>query len=256
MNMNQWVFMLATTMVTSSALAASNSIPLIPPPSGYNWVSTVSAGTSWNTSSRSQTFYLTPETLKSYPETNSSQAFLDGEFFLGVQKTLWPQIQGQLGLAFAVTGNAKLIGDILDDADPAFNNYNYQYKVSHTHIALQGKVLIDKGYSVIPWFSALAGLGFNRANAFTNSPTIFQAVPTSNFRSDSETSFTYALSVGLQKPVDNHWQVGVGYEFSDWGKSQLGTAEGQTMGNGLSIDHMYVNSLLVNVTYLSIGTPA
>ena len=43
--------------------------------------------------------------------------------------------------------------------------------------------------------------------------------------------------------------VGVGYEFSDWGKSQLGRAPGQTINSGLALSHFYTNAFQPNVTY-------
>ncbi len=43
--------------------------------------------------------------------------------------------------------------------------------------------------------------------------------------------------------------AGVGYEFADWGKNQLGRAPGQTLNTGLSMSHYYINSILFNITY-------
>jgi opacity protein-like surface antigen len=84
-----------------------------------------------------------------------------------------------------------------------------------------------------------------------NTPTIFQAIVNPNFSSNTKSSFTYTLGAGVQKMLNNNWQVGVGYEFADWGKSQLGRAAGQTLGNGLALSHLYTNGILFNITYLA-----
>lgn len=158
---------------------------------------------------------------------------------------------GQLGLAAATTGNAKLQGVIWDDADPQFDNYSYQYKVRNTRVAVKGKLLLDKGYWLIPWVSASLGVGFNRAHDFTNTPLIFEALPNSNFTNHTKTTFTYTLGTGVQKPIGEHWQLGVGYEFADWGKSELGRAFGQAMSSGLALNHLYTNGVLFNLTYIA-----
>jgi len=70
---------------------------------------------------------------------------------------------------------------------------------------------------------------FNHAYSFNNTPTIFEALPNANFSSNTETAFTYTLGAGVQRVINQHWQVGIGYEFADWGKSKLSRAPVQTL---------------------------
>jgi hypothetical protein len=51
--------------------------------------------------------------------------------------------------------------------------------------------------------------------------------------------------------VNANWQIGIAYEFADWGKSELGRAAGQTLNSGLKIEHLYTQGVLVNLTYLA-----
>ncbi|WP_019216728.1 outer membrane protein [Legionella tunisiensis] len=142
-------------------------------------------------------------------------------------------------------------GYIWDDADPQFNIYIYNYRIKHSHIAVKAKILADRGYVVIPWISGSIGVGFNEAYRFTSMPTIFEALPTPDFVSHTKTAFTYTLGAGIQKALTPNWQIGIGYEFADWGKSQLARAPGQTVSTGLTLDHLYTNGFLVNITYLA-----
>ncbi len=215
-----------------------------------NWVVTVSGGHVWANGGETQTFYLAEEIEKTYLARKSNSILPEGELFLGVQKSLANQFQAQLGVAVAVAGNAKMSGEIWDDADPQFNNYIYSYRVGHAHVALKGKLLADRGYFVTPWISGAIGVGFNRASGFTNTPVIFEAVVNPNFSARSQTAFTYTLGAGVQKALNQNWQVGIGYEFADWGKSQLGRASEQTLNSGLKLDHLYTNGVLLNVTYI------
>jgi len=70
-----------------------------------------------------------------------------------------------------------------------------------------------------------------------------------DFASNTTTAFTYTLGVGVERHLNPHWQAGLGYEFADWGKSQLSRASRQTLNNGLSLSHVYTNGFLFNLTY-------
>ena len=214
-------------------------------------VATLSLGPVWESNGDTQTLYLAPNIEKTYAGNHTSHALLDGEIFLGIQKPLRENLEGQIGLAVATTDNASLSGNIWDDADPLFNNYTYSYRVRHTHVAIKGKLLADRGYVVTPWVSGSLGVGFNQAHGFSNTPTISQAAVMPNFASNTTTAFTYTLGAGLERHLNQHWQVGLGYEFADWGRSQLNRASGQTLNNGLSLSHLYTNGFLFNLTYLA-----
>jgi opacity protein-like surface antigen len=216
-----------------------------------SWVASLSLGPAWENAGTTQTFYLAPDIEKSYVADKATNALFDGEVFLGIQKMLPYSLQGQLGLAVAATSNAALSGVILDDAGPEFNNYSYSYKIQHTHIAAKAKVLFDRGYWLMPWVSGSIGVGFNYAHSFENTPLIYEAIPTPNFTSEMKTSFTYTVGAGVQKALSQQWQVGVGYEFADWGQSSLGRASGQTLNSGLSLNHLYTNGLMFNLTYVA-----
>ncbi|MCL9683985.1 outer membrane protein [Legionella maioricensis] len=220
-------------------------------PNSWARVITLSAGPAWTDSGDTPTFFLAPEIEKTYNAAQNTSTLFDGEVFLGVQHSLNAVISGQIGLAVAATTSTTINGEIWDDADPQFNNLVYSYKINHAHVAVKGKLLADMGYMAIPYVSGSVGVGFNRAHNFNNTPIIFEALPNPNFASNTETAFSYTVGIGLQKAITPNWQVGAGYEFADWGKSQLGLALGQTLGNGLAQDHVYTNALMFNVTYLA-----
>lgn len=249
MKKNSVVLLLSASFLTFSANAGTMGPVTVQP--DWTWVGTLSAGPVWSSGDTTQTFYLTPEIEKSYVASQSTHTLFDGEVFLGVQKALSQTLQGQLGLAVAATSNVNLSGVIWDDADPQFDNHTYNYKIQHTHLAAKGKLLADAGFWFVPWVSGSIGVGFNDAHGFHNTPTIFEALPNPDFASHTQTTLTYTVGAGVQKALNEHWQAGVGYEFADWGKSQLGRAAHQTLGSGLALNHLYTNGLLLNLTYLA-----
>ncbi len=217
----------------------------------WTWVGTFSIGPVWADGGKTQTFLLAPEIEKTYLAQKKNRTLVNGEIFVGMQKPISQLLQGQLGLAVAATSDARLGGEIWDDADPEFNNHVYRYKIQHTYIAAKGKLLADRGYWLIPWISGSIGVGFNDAHSYHNRPLIRAALPNPNFKDKTKTSFSYTLGAGVQKSLNTHWQVGVGYEFTDWGKSELNRAFGQIYGRGLALNHFYTNGLLFNLSYLA-----
>lgn len=215
------------------------------------WVATLSMGPVWQNSGKTQTLLLTPRIKKTYTNNNSVPALFDGEVFLGIQKSFSERLHSQVGLALAAATNATFSGDVWDDGNPIFNNYTYTYKVQHTHLAVKGKLLDDIGYWLIPWVSGSLGVGFNDAHSFHDTPINPDASQTPDYGSNTSTTFTYTLGAGFQKAINVNWQVGIGYEFADWGRSKLGGALGQTLDNHLTLNHIYTNGVLFNLTYLA-----
>lgn len=243
------LFILSATLFIPSALAGT--MGLEKQQSDWDWVGSLSVGPVWENEGRTQTFYLAPQIEKTYFANHASHALFHGEIFLGMQKKRLGNLQNQFGVAIATTTAATLSGHIWDDADPLFDNYTYHYKIQHTHVAIKEKLLLDSGFILMPWVSGSVGIGFNHAQSFDNTSLIFEALPNPNFASHTRSTFTYTLGAGVQKVLNTHWQIGVGYEFADWGKSNLGRAYGQTLNTGLQLNHLYTNGVLLNLTYVA-----
>jgi len=123
--------------------------------------------------------------------------------------------------------------------------------VRNTRIAVKGKVLLDNNYWLIPWVSGSIGVGFNHAHGFTKTPVIFEALPNANFTDNTKTTLSYTLGAGVQKAISAHYQIGLGYEFADWGKTSLNRAQGQTLNTGLKTGNIYSHAIMANITYKS-----
>ncbi|MFJ1267657.1 outer membrane protein [Legionella lytica] len=246
MKKNTLVLALSTSFLIGNAFAGTMG-PVQP---NWRWLGEFSVGPAWQSGGKTQSFYLTPEIEKTYAADKANHALADFGVLLGAQYNLNPTLMTQFGLAVGATTDTSLSGEIWDDADPQFNNFTYSYKLQHTHIAAKAKLLADMGYIVMPWVSASVGVGFNHAYAFNNVPVIEEAVKTPNFAGHTQTSFTYTVGAGVQKSVTDHVQVGIGYEFADWGKSSLGRAPGQSLNTGISLNHLYTNGFMVNLTYV------
>ena len=232
-----------------SALLIGTVIAAPPIPKTSPWIMTLSLGSVSNDAGKTQTLYVQPDVIKTYVAIKHSNSLGSGEFFLGKERRLRSRFQGQLGLALAATTDAKLHGDIWEDADPDFNNYTYSYKIKHAHIAVKGNLLADITNSIQLYLSSSVGIGLNHAHNFNIAAKIYEEVSAPYFTAHSSASFTYNLGAGIQKALNNHWKAGVGYEFSDWGKSGLASAPLQTIGSGLQLNHLYTNQLQLRLSF-------
>jgi opacity protein-like surface antigen len=213
-------------------------------------VVTLSLGSMWSKNGRTQTIFLQPDLEKMYYAKKENSGVINGELFLGLQRPITSALGTQFGLDLGQTAAAKFNGDIWEDADPEFNNYVYHYHVKRTYVGIKGKVLAIQTPLVQPYVSGSIGVSFNRASSFSITPKIYEEVPADPFTNHTRSAFSYTLGAGIQKPLSTHFSGGVGYEFSDWGKNHLGRTHTQTVNTGISLSHVYVNSLLFNITYL------
>ncbi len=215
------------------------------------WFVTANLGPAWSQGGQTQTFALQEDVTKTYTANNAHNTLINAAIFLGAQQNINRVFFTQLGFAFAATDNVKFSGNIWEDADPDFANYNYDYNVVYSHIALKAKLFARWTETTQPYIGASAGMGFNRAHHFFISPRIPEAVPAPPFTAHTKNgALAYTLEVGLQHLIDAHWRGGVGYEFADWGASSLGRAVGQTLNSGITLSHLYTNGIQFNLTYV------
>lgn len=238
-------------------MLSGNVLAEIVSPTPYNtdWVIGLSAGSTWVSGNKSQTINLQPDIAKTYTASHTNNVIPSFELFVGAQKPLTTRLTqhpvlGQLGLSIAEAGNANLTGDIWEDANPNFDNFNYKYKVNHTFVGLKGRLTADSGFIVDPYISGSVGVGFNRAYNFVITPIISNEVAPPAFASNTTATFSYTLGIGLQKTVAKNLQVAIGYEFADWGMTSLSRAAGQTTGSGPTLNHLYAQTLQLSLFYV------
>ena len=238
--------------LSSTAFAGTMGPPVVDPQ--WTTVLTLSAGPIWASASGTQSVYFSPELSRTYTIDSQNNPLVYGEIFIGAQRNFNSRFESQFGVAIAGANSLKISGDIWDFEDPRFDNYSDFYSIQHSYIALKGKVLTNAAYSFKPWISGSIGIGINKAKNYTVIPKICEVIPLSsaNFSDHRTTSFGYTLGAGVQRELTQHWQIGVGYEFADWGKSQLGRAPAQPAGSyGLTLEPLYSNGLLFNLTWLA-----
>ena len=214
----------------------------------------VSGGPGWSSPGETQTLTLESDGPNTYNNRSKTQTLGMGELLLGFQTRLFTApIQTQWGVLVSAAGMARIKGDVWQLADPEFNNLSYSYNINQIRTGLRTKWLLDQ-YAFTekfkPYMTASIAAGFNHSFSFQNSARNSDIVANPNFKDKTVTAFNYSVGVGLQKEINQHTHVGLGYEFFDWGKSGLASAPGQATNAAPFLNHLYVNTVLLNLTYL------
>lgn len=204
-----------------------------------------------STTIRNAQILLFPDDMNEEFVLNREKHYVHGAaLFLGVQKSVIPSVLSQFGLSFAVNNEISLSGNVWDGADSYFDNHTYQYKIQHHYIGLKNSLTLDTPDVIKPYLSASAGFGYNRSRDFQLQSAFDECLFNSVFQSHGVWAFSYAVGAGLQLALNQHWTVGIGYEFSDWGVSQLGALQNNTSTGSLHLSHVKTNALQLSVGYL------
>ncbi len=217
--------------------------------SEWTKIVTLSGGTSWARPGNNQTTLLDNGSYATYNVNKSTELMGTGELYFALQWPFTCNLYNQFGISFGGTSEATVNGPLL------INNINtgstYFYRTNHSHVSLKGKmVLNEKDFFIQPFINASVGVAFNQAYGFETLPTINPALAPAWYDTNTAVAFTYSAGAGIQTLINKNWDIGVGYLFSDWGKSGLGTSltAGYTV-DGPHLTHIYSHSVLAHISY-------
>jgi hypothetical protein len=217
-------------------------------PIPWSSIVTFSGGVGWSTAGQNQ--YLYPElppNYEYYTYHSETSTMGSGELFFGLQRVIYPNIIGQLGLGIAGMSDAEVTGYVNVNGFP--DAYSYSYKVNHGRLELKGKLI---GYTIQPlqpYISGSFGVAFNNSHDY-RPVQLNPAVPFPLwFDANVAVAFPYTLGAGVQAMLNPNWQVAVGYQFADLGKSFL-RGDGVELNTGIRLTHFYINEALVSISYV------
>ncbi len=239
-------------LITTSLLAATSSLA--------NWHTIGSLATGFAISSdagQSKTFpIINPVTDEFfvYSANHSTQTAGVIDAFVGGEWTLSPQFALQAGLGYNQAWNLHAKGSLLQGTDlPSADRWTWHYNILTRQLLAEGKLLYHYTNCYHPYVLFGLGAAFNQASDYNTNVPPFLTFTRQYNNNNAQTSFTYALGVGIDMDIQKHLRLGVGYRFADAGQVMLGhaTIDTTSVSGTLSQSHFYINEILAQITYVS-----
>ena len=241
----------ALLSLVSSCTFADGLFDDITYPVVWGKVITVGGGPAWARGGETQSFFANPVHYNTYVPLKETSTMGGGEIVFSLQHTINPYLFGQIGIGLAGAGNADLQGVIWIDSNPGFAYYTYSYRLNHARVTLKGKLLGGDAQSLVnPFISGSFGAAYNHSYHFNAIPVSPLLPPMRGFESNTQLGFAYTLGAGISKAFLPNWRAEVGYEFADWGKSNLGGVPLQPFDKGIYLSNLYSHQLLITLSYL------
>jgi len=199
---------------------------------------------------------------KTFPMINESFYVYHGDFdnhtqgilglFVGSDYQLQSNWHMQLGLAYNQSLSFHTTGTIFQGADvQSADNYEYSYNTVSRQFMLVGKFQKDAKLGWHPYGLVGVGASFNSTKSWnTTVPPFLTFTP--EFKSKTNSAFTYQLGLGVDIDVYPQLRAGLGYRFADLGRNDLGngTIDVVSINDNLKQKHVYTNNLIAELTYL------
>ena len=213
---------------------------------------TLSPGIAYAENSGTQTLQLqnSPQDLSNqYIANNNWNSTFALQLFLGKEFLQREYTKLHLGLTLGYFDDIQQNGFVNQFALPDFDNLNYQYKIKSISAMASLKMFFTGNQQWQPYIDGGVGFSNNAASDYKETPRILGAEPMSPFGNHSRNSFAYSIGAGFMYDFHKSFSVGLGYQFVNLGKAQLGTSVAQQTTQTPSVNHVLLHQLLVNITW-------
>ena len=234
----------------------------------YRPVVALFGGASWiNGLNHTQLLAGTDDELFNYRTQEPGSANAYGGGFLGVERALpYHDLFMQIGIEYDGFATIKLNGSSLAGIqDDTSTLYLYNYQIATQQVMGAAKLLSTfelpkiMPYQFHPYFSVALGSAFNKASQFTTSPAgdACSVNLTPTFANTSDTQFSYNLGLGVDTDITQHFRLGLGYRYSNFGQISLGRGTirvnqySSPVDSTLRSSNVFANQLLAQLTFIA-----
>jgi hypothetical protein len=170
---------------------------------------------------------------------------------LGVEIPVWkPGNRWQTGVSYYGTGDFHVEGIVDRQSNISLGETDYKYKVRNTRVLWENRWLT----AMNNWFDLyfLVGIGWsqNKASDYKETLVYEFAIPNEPFEDKTKNSFTYSLGFGMEAALTDHIRAGIGYQYSDLGRVELGHSPSQTSTENFSTSQTPAHEVLGSLTYI------
>lgn len=221
-------------------------------PAAVRSVVSAALGSDFTNISMNQTISLISPFQNTYVGSHHDINLATG-LFVGVETQLLSnnKLLAQFGVSYDHTNHLEAEGHILQFANPNFDNFIYQYNIQSERFFFETKLLTTMGQYFHPFVTLGAGEAVNRADQYKETALSSDSVPMSpGFNGHTSYSFAYLWGVGIEMDLNDHFRLGGLYHYVNLGQIRLGTSSSQTTTDTLNNNHLNINEILLQLSYL------
>jgi opacity protein-like surface antigen len=222
-------------------------------------VITISGGWANENAAASQSFMGTDDNLFIYNNQQKRNSAGLGGVFLGVQSPVLSSAYSiQSGIEYIQYVNSSVNSTSTSGIEPATSTlYDYHYRIQARQLLLMTKFIANIYKMFSPYICVGVGTAFNSMGQFNVATAETGSINlTPTFNSNTHSTFSYSVGIGVDAPISEHVLFGLSYRFSDLGKAVLG--DGTIKFNNyqfsvpftLNVAHVYSNQIVAQLSYL------
>lgn len=215
-------------------------------------VFTLSSGVASAAVGESQTFPLIDNNIYQYAANHRHDSEILWGGFIGTEMQFKRDWRIQLGVGYYQPGAFKQTGLLTQGPTQESSDiFPYSFRTLSRQLLLESKIMFNPSPRYHPYFSVGLGAAFNTDYAYQIPYPIFMLF-TPLFASQTNTTFSYSLGMGVDVDLMTCLRLGLGYRFADFGKNELspGVIDVTPITNTLQQSHLYSQILLVQLTYV------
>jgi opacity protein-like surface antigen len=155
-----------------------------------------------------------------------------------------------VGLEYSYGLPTSIKGNVEQFSLPQFINYNYRYRMYRNTLLIVGKTDIASWHHFMPYVETGLGASWNTSGNYNEQaePGVTPRVNPGFSDSASNSTFAYAVGVGLDYAIKNNLWLSVGYRYSGFGNINTGAGTNTFSGNNLN-NTIYSNSVFARIRY-------
>jgi opacity protein-like surface antigen len=177
-------------------------------------------------------------------------AVLEGSALVGIEFPMSEENRWQTGFSYYQAATFEVEGQVQQLSDPAYTSFEFNYKVNNQRILWENRWLSEVADDYFFYLMGGLGIAFNRAYDFDENNELNPAADIDPFFKDkTTTSLTYSFGVGVETEVIEDLRLGLGYQYSDLGKVELDTFEGQVTDDTIQTSSSPAQEILLMLTY-------
>lgn len=158
---------------------------------------------------------------ENYVDNTAAKTTLMYGLFGGIRLPLRSNFSVETGLSLYQLSNVSITGS---GSQQQLANFSYQYSVASLAAFWESRFFytIPNHVKFSPFAIAAIGMANNNFHAYQNTYDS-QTVPPPGFSDHAQTSFAYALGLGLQYAINVHWSAAVSYRYQNLGSAVSGS---------------------------------